>query len=791
MKISIVCLLSFCLAAHAATPWRDNTPRTAVAELFGWNWNSVARECTNFLGPKGYRTVKVMPANEHISDNHWWARYQPVSYRIQTYAGSRAEFQAMTTTCHAAGVEVEVDTIINHMANGAGTGSAGSGYNSDWLSYEGVPFGSNDFHPACMFIQTDINTYTRCWLGRKAGDAGLPDLDTGTPYVQGKLIGHLNDLRSLGADGFYIDAAKHILVSELRTMLNAVPGPYSVAQEVWTDAVSPAPAYQLEYTQLGLVTEFNYARVVRSSFKNLSGRTLSGFSTFLASADRVPSNASLVFVTNHDLERSACTQTTLGGDCATLTVLQPDYYFPANVFMLAHPYGTPYVYSSYYFADAGDGPGQPPYVANETEPANCSSTVIHGRWNCSHRDWRIANMVGFRNYTAGTDLLDWQNEGGNRVSFRRGDKGFVALNNTSTWWQKSFATGLADGVYCNVVASANPETGQCPLNTQVNVSGGLASLTIAPWSTAALHVGARQPCNNPNDFSFAAVEGANPGTVYESAIVTISGLSCAVAVNISGGEYRIDGGAWASNPATINNGQTLQLRLTAPPTAGSTSTAAINVGSDTIVFRVSTASTDRCAGVSSCTVPAMPQAGQPVTVLYKGILQNSASMKLHWGVNSWTAIQDTTMSRDNDGYWSATITLPTATRELNYVSNNGSRWDNNGGRDWKIAVAPCSSCSTISVTFTVNATTAWGESIYISGNTAELGNGSMNPAALPKCSPIAYPLWTCRINFIGGARSIDYRYVKLGLTPRAESTLRTMVLPASGSLTRDDGSFRP
>lgn len=798
MNRALIGLAGFCLtllqlpAAQAASPWRDGTPRTAIAELFGWNWNSVARECVNFLGPKGYRAVKVMPANEHISDSHWWARYQPVSYRLESYSGTRAEFAAMISACHSAGIDVEVDTIINHMANGSGVGSAGSGYGSDGLSYPGVPWGSNDFHPPCLMNGADIPSYTQCWLGRKAGDAGLPDLDTGSPYVQGKLGDHLRDLRALGIDRFYIDAAKHILLSELQTMLAGVPGPFAVAQEVWTDAVGPAPNWQRAYGQLGIVTELNYARVMRTSFKNLSGRNLAALNTFLSSPDRVSSATALVFVTNHDLERTTCTQTTPGGDCATLTVLQPEFYFPANVLMLAHPYGTPYVYSSYYFGSSGDGPPHPPYVGDETVPANCSAEYSYGRWNCSHRDWRVANMAGFRNYTEGTPLLDWQAEGSNRVSFRRGERGFAAFNNTASWWQKTFSTGLPDGLYCNVVASANPETGVCPATTQVHVNGGLASLSIGPWATAVLHVGARPSCTNPTDFSFPEIRDAAPGSLQLSALLTISGLGCSTPVSISGGEYSINGAAFTRAAGLISNGQTLQLRVTAPATAGATTTATVQVGSDSVVFRVSTASAERCGGAVSCTLPTSPQAGQPVTVLYRGILQSSSTLTLHWGINGWSQVQNTAMRRDSDGYWSVSIPLPLHSTELDYVLTNGSQWDNNGGRDWRIAVLPCSSnCGPVTVSFNVTAQTQWGENIHISGNSPELGNNSLNPALAPRCSPTNYPLWTCQIAFGNGGRAIEYRYAKLGLTPRSESSARQLTLPASGGIVINDGAFGP
>ncbi|KPC82534.1 hypothetical protein ADL27_47480, partial [Streptomyces sp. NRRL F-6602] len=39
---------------------------------------------------------------------------------------------------------------------------------------------------------------------------GLADLDTGEPYVRDRIAAYLNDLLSLGVDGFRIDTVKHV-----------------------------------------------------------------------------------------------------------------------------------------------------------------------------------------------------------------------------------------------------------------------------------------------------------------------------------------------------------------------------------------------------------------------------------------------------------------------------------------------------------------------------------------------------------------------------------------------------
>src|SRR4051794_18688504 len=119
--------------------------RAVIANLFEWNWSSVARECGDFLGPHGYGYVQVSPPQEHVRGPQWWVAYQPVSYRIESRRGPRAQFQEMVRACHAAGVKVIVDAVVNHMAgaDGPDTGWAGSGFRH--YEYPGI-YQPQDFH---------------------------------------------------------------------------------------------------------------------------------------------------------------------------------------------------------------------------------------------------------------------------------------------------------------------------------------------------------------------------------------------------------------------------------------------------------------------------------------------------------------------------------------------------------------------------------------------------------------------------------------------------------------------
>ncbi len=87
--------------------------------------------------------------------------------------------------------------------------------------------------------------------------------------------------------------------------------------------------------------------------------------------------------------------------------------------------------------------------------------------------------------------------------------------------------------------------------------------------------------------------------------------------------------------------------------------------------------------------PYVPVQGQQVTISYNGSLAASAtSITLHWGYNNWTSPTDIAMTKQSDGSWRATITLPASASALNMAFfNQSSTWDNNGGSDYNLNVS--------------------------------------------------------------------------------------------------------
>ncbi|MDX2402351.1 alpha-amylase family glycosyl hydrolase [Streptomyces microflavus] len=432
--------------AQAAAPG----DKDVTAVLFEWKFASIAKACTDTLGPAGYGYVQVSPPQEHIQGGQWWTSYQPVSYKIAGRLGDRAAFSAMVNTCHSAGVKVVADSVINHMSAGNGTGTGGSSYTK--YDYPGL-YSVNDMNDC----QAQITNYNDRGNVQNCELVGLADLDTGEEYVRGKIAGYLNDLLSLGVDGFRIDAAKHMPAADLANIKSRLTNPnvYWKHEAIYGagEAVSPS-----EYLGSGDVQEFRYGRSLKQVFLN---ENLANLKNFGEGWGFMESGKSAVFVDNHDTER--------GGD--TLNYKNGSAYTLANVFMLAWPYGSPDVHSGYEFSNHDAGP-----------PGGGQVNACYADgWKCQH-DWReVSSMVGFRNAARGQSVTNWWDNGGDQIAFGRGNKAYVAINHDGSSLTRTFQTSLPAGDYCDV---------QSGRGVTVNGSGQFTA-TLGGGTAVALHANAR------------------------------------------------------------------------------------------------------------------------------------------------------------------------------------------------------------------------------------------------------------------------------------------------------------
>ncbi len=463
--------------------------------LFEWRWTDVAAECETVLGPAGYRAVQVSPPQEHslTPSRDWSERYQPVSYSIdRSRSGTRDEFVAMMGRCKAAGVDIYVDAVINHMTNSPspGVGSNGTAYTK--YEYPGL-YTRADFHTPCAITNyLDAANVQDCEL------FSLPDLNTGLASVRQKIAGYLLMLARIGVAGFRIDAAKHIQQVELDQIIGLVDSTLTAegrAIPYWFleiasgsgDVLKTNDFFGEAYRTGGAsdITEFTFAGV-GNKFRRVNGESLSQLNPnggagnqFSAAAwGLMPSDKAVVFLQNHDTQH----------ECG-LGYRDGQIFRLANVWMLAQPYGYPSVLSSYGFVcPSGNSVGPRSDAAGWTLPVSCApslETAGVGDWVCEHRDPYIRNMVRFRRTVAGTEVTQWWDNGANAIAFSRGSRGFVAINRESTTVTVTVPTGLAPGTYCDLLGGG--KIGGACAGASIIV-GATGSVSLNLLSNAAIAV---------------------------------------------------------------------------------------------------------------------------------------------------------------------------------------------------------------------------------------------------------------------------------------------------------------
>jgi alpha-amylase len=607
---------------------------STFVHLFEWQWNDIASECENHLGPKGYAAIQVSPPQKSITGSEWWTRYQPVSYAIEGRSGSRAEFASMVSRCKAAGVDIYVDAVINHMAA--------------WnRSFPEVPYSANDFNNC----RTPID-YQNQWSIQNCDLSGLNDLKTDSNYVRGKIADYMNDLLSLGVAGFRIDAAKHMPHEDIANIVGRLNGNPYIFQEVI--GAPGEPVQPSHYSYISDITEFNFSNTLGHYFK---GRApLKDLRNIGSWSDWLPSHDAVTFVANHDNQRQNTPNIVTHKDGHDVNNI-------AHVFMLAWPYGYAQVMSSYDWNTHDQGP-----------PSHGASSCSNG-WLCEHRNREIANMVGFRNTTQSAFYIsNWWDNGASQIAFGRGDRGFVVINgeNGGTLSQ-TLQTGLPANTYCDVI-NADYQNGIC-YGPTINVAAdGTASFSVGAKKASAIHVDAVVGDVDPDACRFEQMHLRGTFNNWSSQAMTCNDGVWNGTASFSGSatdRFKFDAfGDWATNWGDTNNDGTAE------------------------------------------------QSGSDIFVSAAG--------------NYVITFNDHTL---------AYSLLPVT----NSSSSSSSSSSSQAGGD----VAVNFSCR--------NGSTYMGQSVYVTGNHAALGNWS--PASAIRLSPNAYPEWSGSITLPANT-AIEWKCVK-------------------------------
>lgn len=141
------------------------------------------------------------------------------------------------------------------------------------------------------------------------------------------------------------------------------------------------------------------------------------------------------------------------------------------------------------------------------------------------------------------------------------------------------------------------------------------------------------PDTTPNSFSFTPIAEADQLTEYGSNSITISGIDSPANINVSGGEYSIDGGAFTTNSGTINNNQEVIVRHVSSNELSTTTTTRLTIGGVSASFEVTTQAQDLVADIfafAGTNSASLNEAVESETITISGI-NNTASVSITGG----------------------------------------------------------------------------------------------------------------------------------------------------------------
>lgn len=268
------------------------------------------------LGCDGIWLMPIMPSTTYH-------KYDVTDYcAIDTEYGTMEDFEAFVEACHARGVHVIIDLVMNHSSSQHMWFQEAAEY------LKNLPEGAEPDLNECPYV--DYYHFSRelesgyCqlagsdWYYEAQFWSEMPDLNLESEAVREEFAQITDFWIEKGVDGFRLDAAKEFYTGnaernvEVLTWFNGMvkeqkPDAYIVA-EVWSDMNTYA-----KYYESGIDSCFNFAfadqdGIIAKVAKGKSGASAYGKSLVTLQETLSSYNSSYIdapFYTNHDMGRSA------------------------------------------------------------------------------------------------------------------------------------------------------------------------------------------------------------------------------------------------------------------------------------------------------------------------------------------------------------------------------------------------------------------------------------------------------------------------------------------------------
>lgn len=207
----------------------------------------------------------------------------------------------------------------------------------------------------------------------------------------------------------------------------------------------------------------------------------------------------------------------------------------------------------------------------------------------------VVTLSGIGNFTAisaagenNSYNVDPQRAGGNYNTYASyWGTTTTSISNNSGGWLSSTITNSSLG-YFNLTSQSNPSTSSRTATVTYTTS---TQFGYSHTMTFTYQQDGQVADTTPNQFTFTDYPNATVNTTYNSS-VTITGINTAVTAVYTGdanGSFSTDNSTFNQSNKTVNNGDTIYLRLPSAPSASTTRTATITIGSISDTMTVTTA----------------------------------------------------------------------------------------------------------------------------------------------------------------------------------------------------------
>lgn len=207
----------------------------------------------------------------------------------------------------------------------------------------------------------------------------------------------------------------------------------------------------------------------------------------------------------------------------------------------------------------------------------------------SSRGWQSAlNYVSCLNTNNYLGYTDW------RLPNRKELRSLINFgqSNSATWLSTQGFNNVMDGSYWSstTIAAATDSAWSIEMSSGYSADyfckdcGSSYPYYLYVWPVRSGQI--VQPDTTPDPFTFADQTSVALSTLKISNTITVSGINASASISITGGEYSINGGSFISSAGTVNNGNTVRVRLTSSSSYYTTTNATLTIGGVSDTFSV-------------------------------------------------------------------------------------------------------------------------------------------------------------------------------------------------------------